>query len=167
MTQPAYRGCEFLAAVTDLQPRLRRQAVARIEPEDFTTEPYRVIFAALTSMSDFETVIGRANTIVSLRDHLVETGALAGELAFAISEALKDISGNDAYGAQAFIIGPRLREDRFRSAMKAFSRKLGDAADSAPKDGIDAILADNLGELRRLSMRCQNTAHEPHLKAVG
>lgn len=153
-TNTSYQGTQFFAAVLDLPPQLRRGVLDVLEVNDFTTKPAQTIYRALLDLDGLDTIDGRINTGIALFDYLRDSKALEGATGHGVKTMIGDIATAKATGNMAHVLVKQLREDRYRGAVKHLAHQLAEAADTAPKDDIDALLADNLDELRRLSIRC-------------
>lgn len=153
ITSTSYRGCRYLAAILDLNPKLRRDALSLVEPEDFTAKAYRTIFQALLDMDGLDTISGRQAAGLALRDHLSDTGELGGEFGYSVRQALLDIVSEDALGEEAFPIAVRLRADRYLEAMNRHIRRMTKAVDSGCVETVTEQFAEDIHFLRPLAMR--------------
>lgn len=138
--KPGYRGTQFLSAVLDLAPDLRRQALESVEAEDFTTEPFRIVYATLLEIPGLTTISGREALCLALQDQSVANGAMNGEFGRGVQLAIRDIAVDQSTGDMAFPLARSLREDRFRTETCAIFTRLAKEAKTAPLEGIRASL---------------------------
>lgn len=136
----SYRGTQLLSAVLDLAPGLRRQALESVEAEDFTTEPFRIVYKTMLEIPGLDTIDGRVALGIALQDRSVANGSLNGEFGHGVQLALLDIATDQSTGDMAFPLAKSLREDRFRAETCAIFTRLAKEAKTAPLESIRATL---------------------------
>ncbi|QPR31573.1 hypothetical protein I6H48_04390 [Corynebacterium amycolatum] len=138
----SYRGAQFLSAVLDLVPALRRHALESVEAEDFTTEPFRIVYKTLLEIPGLDTIDGREALGLALRDQSVANGSLNGEFGRGVQLAILDIDTDRSTGDMAFPLAKSLREDRFRAETCAIFSRLAKETKTAPLETIQASLQE-------------------------
>ncbi|STC40684.1 hypothetical protein [Corynebacterium amycolatum] len=138
----SYRGAQFLSAVLDLVPSLRRHALESVEAEDFTTEPFRIVYKTLLEIPGLDTIDGREALGLALRDQSVANGSLNGEFGRGVQLAILDIDTDRSTGDMAFPLAKSLREDRFRAETCAIFSRLAKETKTAPLETIQASLQE-------------------------
>ncbi|AYX80931.1 hypothetical protein EGX79_01250 [Corynebacterium jeikeium] len=138
----SYRGTQFLSAVLDLAPGLRRQALESVEAEDFTTEPFRIVYKTMLAIPGLDTIDGRVALGIALQDRSVANGSLNGEFGRGVQLALLDIATDQSTGDMAFPLAKRLREDRFRAETCAIFTRLAKETKTAPLATIQTSLQE-------------------------
>ncbi len=138
----SYRGTQFLSAVLDLAPGLRRQALESVEAEDFTTEPFRIVYKTMLEIPGLTTINGREALCLALQDQSVANGSMNGEFGRGVQLAVLDIAVDQSTGDMAFPLAKSLREDRFRAETCAIFSRLIKETKTAPLESIQTTLQE-------------------------